>query len=162
MNLKTKIKNALDSMKDGILNITREIQSTEKVESIQVRKDNKNFSSSSQTIIINGKHIFSSNNCISINVEGDVHSVDSQGSVTCQNVTGNIKTQGSVTCGDVGKNIDTQGSVRCGDVGGKIDTQGSVTCRDVDGSINTMGRVDANDVKGNIDTMGRVTINNKS
>lgn len=144
MSLKDNIKNALDFMKEGVLNITKEMQSSEKVESIRVIK--KNSTSIVQTITVNGKHMFSTDNCISINIEGDVKTVDTQGSVTCNNVT---------------QNINTQGSVRCDDVGGYINTQGSVRCGDVHGSINTMGRVEANNVKGDIDTMGKVIINSR-
>ena len=142
MDFKNIIQNGLDTMKDGILNITREMQSSEKVKSIKIR----NKFGSRSSIVINGEHTFSTSNCISVNIEGNVETVDTQGSVQCEDVTGNINTQGSVTCGDVGGNIDTQGSVRCGNV---------------EGSINTMGSVNADNVKGDIDTMGRVTINSK-
>ena len=144
MSLKETIQNAIDTMKDGILNITEEMQSEESVQTIHIRKDRK--FGSTQTIVINGNCTFTSDNCIAINIEGDVHSVDTQGSVTCRNVTGDIK---------------TMGSVHCDDVGGKVDTQGSVKCGDVNGSVKTMGSVKANNVKGDIDTMGKVTINSR-
>ncbi len=144
MNIRSRIQEALDTIKDGVLNITKDIQSEETVKTIHVR-NNGSFSSK-QSIIINGSHTFTSDNCLAINIEGDVHSVDTQGSVTCKDVTGNIS---------------TMGSVRCGTVGGKVDTQGSVRCGDIEGSVNTMGSVTANNVKGDIDTMGRVTVNSK-
>ena len=144
MNIKKNIQEALDKIKDGILNITKEMQSTESVKTIHVRKDSKY--GSTQTIIINGKYTFTSDDCLSINIEGDVHSVDTQGRVECHNVTGNV---------------DTQGRVECGDVGGKVNTQGRVTCRDIQGNINTMGKVEAHDVKGNISTMGKVVVNSR-
>lgn len=128
---------------DGVVNVTKDMQSDENVKSIHIRNDRV---SSCSTITINGTHIFTSDNCISINIEGDVQTIDTQGSVTCHDVEGKISTQGSVTCGNVGKGISTQGSVRCGDV---------------QGSINTMGSVNANNVKGDIDTMGRVTVNSR-
>lgn len=163
MNIKSKLKNmfqkALDTTEDGVVSITNDMQSEEKVEKIRVRRPNQ--MSSSQTIVINGRYTFTTNNCIAINIEGDVHTVDTQGSVTCENVAGNVSTQGSVTCKNVTKNISTQGSVDCGDVGGKISTQGRVTCGDVHGNINTMGKVEANNVKGSIDTMGKVTVNSR-
>lgn len=143
MNIKQRFQDALDIMKNGIVTITKEMQSEESVKTIHVRKDRV---SSCSTITINGTHIFTSDSCISINIEGDVHTVDTQGSVTCNDVTGSINTNGSVNCGDVTGNVDTNGSVSCGDVGGDIDTNGRVT---------------ANNVKGDIDTMGKVIVNSR-
>ena len=143
MNIKQRFQDALDIMKNGVVTITKEMQSEESVKTIHVRK---NIVSSCSTITINGKHIFTSDSCISINIEGDVHTVDTQGSVTCNDVTGGVNTMGSVRCGNVGKNVDTQGSVRC---------------NDVQGSVKTMGRVEANNVKGSIDTMGKVVVNSR-
>jgi hypothetical protein len=143
MKFNNMFQKALDTMKNGIVNITKDMQSEEKVKTIKIRKSN-NMNVS--TVTINGSHIFQTSNCIQINIEGDVHSVDSQGSVTCENVTGDVNTQGSVTCHDVG---------------GEVDTQGSVRCENVKGSISTMGSVRANDVYGDIDTMGTVTVNRR-
>jgi len=144
MSFKETIQEAIDAIKDGILNITKEMQSGETVETIHVRKDS-NFSNT-HTIVVNGSHIFTSDKCIAINIEGDVHSVDTNGSVHCNDVTGDI---------------NTNGSVHCGNVGGDVDTNGSVTCENVEGSIDTNGKVTANNVKGDIDTTGKVIVNSR-
>jgi len=101
-----------------------------------------------QRIWVDGEEIESSiaNSITSINVTGDVKTVDTQGEVSVG--------------GDVTGKIDTQGRVEVsGNVKGNINTQGRVECKDVSGSINTMGKVECGAVGGNVDTMGKVIIN---
>jgi len=145
MSLKESIQTALDAMKKGVLNITEQMQSSERVKSIHVRKERlyekRDCTSGNSTIIINGSYKYRSSKCININVEGDVQTVDTQGDVTCQNVTGDISTQGDVTCKDVGNSISTQGDVTCRDIGRGISTMGDINCHNVNGPITTMGDV---------------------
>jgi hypothetical protein len=147
MSLKDSIQKALDSMKKGILNITKEMQTSERVEKIYIRNNKVTGNINTQTIIINGKYSFTSDSCINVNIEGDVHTVDTQGDVTCQDVKGSISTQGDVTCEDVGDLVRTQGDVTCRNVENGVRTMGDVICQNVNGPINTMGDVNVN--KGN-------------
>jgi len=105
-------------------------------------------SSFSQRIWIDGEEIESSiaMGITSINVTGDVETVDTQGEV--------------IVGGDVTGKIETQGKVEvAGNVNGDINTQGKVECKDVKGSINTMDKVECGKVGGNVETMGKVIIN---
>lgn len=103
-----------------------------------------NVVSNHKVIIVNGSVIECSEvqDCISIEVQGNVGRIDTLGSVSVTgNVDGDINTQGSVTVGGSCESINTQGSVKCGDVNGDIHTMGSVNCGNVSGDIDTMGRV---------------------
>lgn len=159
------ISKFLQDIKDGVLDITDNIDSIKvrkNSSSISIRQSNivaggdvsgssfvQNISGKSakgiQRIWINGKEIDAeiANEITTINVTGNVNTIDSQGVVEVGgDVTGGINTQGRVEVhGDVNGNIDTQGRVSCGDVAGDIDTQGRVECGNVGGDIDCMGKV---------------------
>lgn len=59
-------------------------------------------------------------------LEGTIHNLKADGSVSCNNVTGNVAAGGSVNCDDVGGNVAAGGSVNCDNVGGKVSAGGSV------------------------------------
>lgn len=163
MSLKDSITKAIKNATNKVAKITKEMMEEEPVKKIHIRK---NFQSCEQTITINGEYVFKTNSdeCISIVVEGNVDTIDTQGSVEVKgDVSGDISTQGSVECGNVGGDIQTQGSVRCQDVGRGVHTQGRVECNNIlSGGIETMGGVDVQgSVSGDIDTMGSVTVHNK-
>ncbi len=61
---------------------------------------------------------------IEVTLDGDVLNVDSYGSLTCGQVSGNATAGSSITCGDIGGNVTAGSSVRCKNVTGKI-TAGS-------------------------------------
>lgn len=167
------ISKFVKNIKDGVLNITDNIDSIKvrKNSSRSIRQSNivaggdvvagnithngkgnsfvQNVSGKSakgnQRIWINGKEVDAeiANEITTINVTGNVNTIDSQGVVEVGgDVTGGINTQGRVEVhGDVDGNIDTQGRVSCGDVTGDIDTQGRVECGNVGGDIDCMGGV---------------------
>lgn len=106
----------------------------------------------SNSIIINGEHIVTDAQSITINngtviangvviksglsgvvelkVEGDLMSINTAGNVSVSgDVHGDIDTTGNVNCGNVGGDIDTTGTVNCGLVNGDIDTLGNVNIR---------------------------------
>ncbi len=72
---------------------------------------------------------------------GDIHELRTDGSVTCQDVTGKVDAGGSVTCADVGGTVDAGGSVTCDEVHGNVDAGGSVKCGAVQGRIDAGGSV---------------------
>lgn len=62
----------------------------------------------------------------SIEVHGNVNSINCGGSCTVHGFTGSIDAGGSVNCGDVHGPVNAGGSVNCGKVTGDIDAGGSV------------------------------------
>lgn len=59
-------------------------------------------------------------------LEGEIHRLEVDGSVTCNNVTGSVNAGGSVNCDKVGGNVNAGGSVNCNDVGGNVSAGGSI------------------------------------
>ena len=59
-------------------------------------------------------------------LEGIVHELHTDVSVTCQNVSGNVNAGGSVSCGAVLGSVNAGGSIHCSDVGGQASAGGSV------------------------------------
>ena len=77
-----------------------------------------------------------------IRIEGaKVDQVTADGSVKCNNVTGNVNARGSVNCDDIGGAVDAGGSVNCDNVQGNVNAGGSVNCDDIGGSVTAGGRV---------------------
>lgn len=70
----------------------------------------------------------------------------------------NIQSDASVTCQDVGGNVDAGGSVRCGNVGGSVDAGGSAQVGNVQGNVDAGGSVSASSVTGRVDAGGSVRI----
>ena len=58
--------------------------------------------------------------------EGDLVSLKTDASVTCENVHGDVSVKGSLHCKDVQGSVSASGSVRCGKVGGSLNASGSV------------------------------------
>lgn len=96
--------------------------------------DGKNFHVTGRNIIIRNGTVTVDGITITTGLVGDVHvkfdgdlaSLQSDGSVTCGNVHGDVSAGGSVQCGDVGKGINAGGSVRAGKVGGSMSAGGSI------------------------------------
>lgn len=117
-----------------------------------IKVSGNNVSISNGKIIVDGKEIndidgINSNTIINVIIEGNVGSVQCNGSVE---VTGNV-----------GKNIDCGGSVTIGGtLEGSIDCGGSVTVQgDVTGDIDCGGSVRINGShKGDIDAGGSVSV----
>lgn len=59
-------------------------------------------------------------------VEGTIHHLTTDASVTAGQITGDVSAGGSVTAGDVGGGATAGGSIRCGKVGGSVMAGGSV------------------------------------
>lgn len=78
---------------------------------------------------------------LAIKVDGDLHSIQTDASVVCENVTGDVVARGSVSCGSVHGNVESSGSVSCDDVGGNVKAGGSVSCDDVGGSVEAGGSI---------------------
>ena len=73
--------------------------------------------------------------------EGDLASVQSDGSVECRDVQSYVSAGGSISCGAIGGNVDAGGSINCGDIGSNADAGGSINCRDVNGEVYAGGSV---------------------
>jgi len=113
-------------------------------------KNNKqnNHSKPKSTVIVNGKKYKVEGNNISVQngkiyvdgklinkkeakanniiIEGNVENIETDLSVSCNNVKGDIKAGGSINCDNVGGNITASGSVNCDRVNGDINAKGSV------------------------------------
>lgn len=78
---------------------------------------------------------------LEVRVEGELMSLTSDLSVTCQNVTGDVKSGGSVSADDIRGNVDARGSVNADDIGGSVNAGGSVNCDDIGGSVRAGGSI---------------------
>lgn len=99
-------------------------------------------------VIINGKEIKCNGNNISVinnnvYVDGKIISEEAvkNSDIYVYGNVENIKCEGSVQCNDVSGDIRAGGSVNCDDVGGNIACGGSVNCDEVKGNINAGGKV---------------------
>lgn len=63
---------------------------------------------------------------VEVRVSGELVSLETDASVTCEEVKGNVSAGGSVSCGAVGGTVNAGGSVTAGRVGGGITAGGSV------------------------------------
>lgn len=63
---------------------------------------------------------------VHVKFDGDLASLDADGSVTCGAVRGSVKAGGSVSCGDVGQSVSAGGSVRAARVGGSMSAGGTI------------------------------------
>lgn len=79
-------------------------------------------------VTIDGKNIndLEKATVLEINVTGDLVSLTSDMSVTCQNVLGSVSAGGSIQCNNVGANVSAGGSVTCMNVGGSVTAGGSI------------------------------------
>lgn len=79
---------------------------------------------------IDGKKLYGGQNkSITIEINGDVENVFSDGSVNVKgNVANNVDAKGSVNAGDVGGDVKAGGSVTAGKIKGSVKAGGSVTC----------------------------------
>jgi len=77
---------------------------------------------------VDGKVIDESmkNSVMQIEITGELMSLQTDASVSCQNVQGDVKAGGSVNCDDVRGNVMAGGSVNCDDIGGNLTAGGSV------------------------------------
>ena len=79
---------------------------------------------------VNGKRVDNAkpgkNGILGIEVTGTLHNLETDLSVTCDDVTGTIQAGGSVACDNVGGTIQAGGSVNCDNLGGSVMAGGSV------------------------------------
>lgn len=83
----------------------------------------------SGTVKIDGKivdHGEVKNGILKVIVEGSLGSLEADGDVECQDVSGTVQAGGDVRAGDVGRTIQAGGDVRCGRVGGSVMAGGDV------------------------------------
>lgn len=66
------------------------------------------------------------NGTLEIKVTGTLENLETDGSVTCDDVAGDVQAGGSVTCDDVGGNVQCGGSVTCDSVAGSVMAGGMV------------------------------------
>lgn len=101
----------------------------------KVSINGRTFNSSRTVVVMNGRVIVDDhevnvgrvkNGILEIKVTGTLENLETDGSVTCENVTGTVQAGGSVTCDNVGGNVQAGGSVTCDDVSGSIMAGGSV------------------------------------
>jgi len=145
-------KELKDIIKDGVLEIKDGLESLK----VRTKGSLSKITQSSGSIV---KSTFTQR----VWIDGEEVDSDIAMGITSINITGNVKTvdtQGTVNVsGDVTGKISTQGRVEIqGKVDGNIDTQGRVSCGDISGNVNTMGRVDCGNVGGSIETMGKVSM----
>lgn len=101
------------------------------------------------TIIIDGK-VFSGNN---LTIRNGVVIID--GKSQDGTVSGVVEIK--VTEGTIGK-LETDASVTCNDVGGDVSAGGSVSCRNIAGGVMAGGSVTASNVGRNIQAGGSVSV----
>lgn len=63
---------------------------------------------------------------LDIHVTGDLVSLETTASVSCENVQGDVIAKGSVNCDDIKGSVYASGSVNCSRVGGNVRARGSV------------------------------------
>lgn len=62
-------------------------------------------------------------------LEGAIHNLTTDASVTCGAVNGNVSAGGSVHCDNVQGSVNAGGSVHCESVGGSVNAGGSIKMR---------------------------------
>ena len=91
-----------------------------------------NISITNDRIVIDGKDVTDQYDIRPVGIleirvlEGTIGSLTADGSVSCNDVTGDVSAGGSVKSGDVQGSVNAGGSVKCGAVGGSINAGGSV------------------------------------
>lgn len=93
-------------------------------------------------------------------LEGMINDLDTDLSVTCNDVQGDIRAGGSVSCDSVGGDVEAGGSVSCDEVQGNVQAGGSVSCDSVDGDVTAGGSVTCDDVSGDVTADGAVNCDN--
>ena len=88
--------------------------------------------------------------------EGPALNIQSELSVTCDDVMGNVTAGCDVTCDEVYGQISAQGNVTCDDVKGDIHAGGNVTCDCAEGDIRAGGNVTCDEASGEIHAGGSV------
>ena len=91
-----------------------------------------NISITNDRIVIDGKDVTDQYDIRPVGIleitvlEGTIGTLTADGSVSCNDVTGDVSAGGSVKSGDVQGSVNAGGSVKCGSVGGSINAGGSV------------------------------------
>lgn len=141
MNLSQIIKNAkkeaMSVKSNHIFNNTGKMQINGRT--INVPNNSSVTISNDNKVYINGKEYTENESDkvkeIKFIIEGQANITFQQNATILGNVTGNIQSNGSVSCNDVKGDITSKGSVSCDDVGGNVSTKGSISCDDVGGNV---------------------------
>lgn len=88
--------------------------------------------------------------------EGPALNIQSDFSVTCDDVSGNVSAGGNVTCDDVGGNVQAGGNVTCDNIDGHASSGMDITCDSIEGNVNAGRDVRCDEVEGSILAGGNV------
>ena len=81
------------------------------------------------SIVIDGKRVEENvSGVVEVKVEGTLATLETDASVSCDDVAGNVTAGGSVNCDNVMGSVQSGGSVNCDDVGGSVQAGGSIRC----------------------------------
>ncbi len=97
----------------------------------EINIQGSNISIKNNKVFVDGKEIANSDDILKANtifIYGDVKNIETDKSVSCNDVLGNVYAKGSVNCDNIKGNVNSGGSVNCDDVGGSIVAKGSVNC----------------------------------
>ena len=94
---------------------------------------------------------------IEFQYDGAALQIQSDFSVSCEDVKGDVYAKGDVDCGDISGNVHADGDVDCSDVAGNVAAGGDVSCGDLEGSVQAGGDADCGDVEGNVTAGGDVS-----
>lgn len=87
---------------------------------------------------------------ISFQYEGPALNIQSDFSISCDDVSGNVNAGGNVDCDEVHGNVNAGGNVNCDDVLGHVRAGGNVSCDDVTGNVTAGCDVSCDNVEGSI------------
>lgn len=93
-------------------------------------RGSSSISVSNGVVKIDGKvidHGKTTGGILEVHVTGTLGHLEADGSVVCNDVTGDVQAGGSVSCDNVGGTVQAGGSVSCDNVGGSIMAGGSVS-----------------------------------
>ncbi len=97
----------------------------------EINIQGSNFTIKNNKVFVDGKEIANSDDIQSSNtifIYGDIKNIETDKSVSCNDVSGDVYAKGSVNCDNIKGNVNAGGSVNCDDVGGSITANGSINC----------------------------------
>lgn len=89
--------------------------------------DGSNITINNGSIVVNGRNIYSGTQSITVQIQGDVNNIKSDGSVSVTgNVLGSVDAGNSVRANDIGGDVDAGNSVHASNISGKCDAGNSI------------------------------------
>lgn len=95
-------------------------------------------------VIIDGKRVDDKDlpqSILRVEVKGQLASLSTDRSVSCEDVNGPVNAGGSVQCDNIVGEVKAKGSVNCDDIEGDVTAGGSVNCDDVTGNVYAKGSI---------------------